>query len=61
MSTPDLGLSESRTHWRARLHTGEMLKITLLDGTVLHGRVVSASPPSDDGSVTYTVSWETGE
>lgn len=39
----------------------EKLEITLQDGTVLHGRVIDASPPSDDGSVTYTVSWKAGE
>lgn len=43
------------------LKPDEILEITLQDGTVVLGRVVSASPPNDDGSVTYTVSWEAGE
>lgn len=45
--------------WRV-MEPDEKLEITLQDGTVLHGRVIDASPPSDDGSVTYAVSWEAG-
>lgn len=43
------------------LKPGDRLDITLLDGTVVHARVVDVAPPRDDGSVTYTVTWEAGE
>jgi hypothetical protein len=43
------------------LKPGERLEITFQDGIVLSGRVVNATPPSDDGSVTYTVVWDGGD
>lgn len=40
---------------------GDRLDITLQDGTVVHAQVTDVAPPSNDGSFTYTVTWEKDE
>lgn len=61
MFEPEIESLEFRLPAPLLLKPDQKLDITFLDGTVVHARVVDAAPPSDDGSVSYTVSWEAGE